>query len=289
MRFAFHDPMRRLALVLALRAAAAIAQQQPEAILRDAIAHHQAGDIHDAIRLYREYLKAGPESVLILSNLGAALAHEGRYSEAIAEYNRALKMEPGNSGALLNLALAYYKTGRFAEARDKLMIVWPLMPRNRQVSFLLANCHVQMGDYKKAVELLDPWEKETPDDLTLNYLLGTALIRDHQTARGSQVIDRILRNGDSAEARLLLGTTQLNAKDFAGAREDLKKAIELNPGLPDAQSYLGLALLGMMDTDGAEAAFRAELERNPTNYIAALQLGVLAIQDRRYDEARSLF
>src|SRR5689334_16923367 len=52
---------------------------------------------------------------------------------------------------------------------------------------------------------------------------------------------------------------------------------------------LGLALLGMMDTDGAEAAFRTELERNPTNYIATLQLRVVARQDRRYDEARSLF
>src|SRR5260370_2817373 len=123
MRFAFPDPMRRLALVFALRVAAVVAQQQPEAILRDAIAQHQAGDIPDAIHLYREYLKVGPESVLVLSNLGAALAHAGRYSEAIAEYNRALKMEPGNSGALLNLALAYYNTGRFAEARDKLNIV----------------------------------------------------------------------------------------------------------------------------------------------------------------------
>jgi len=162
------------------------------------------------------------------------------------------------------------------------------MPHNRQVSLLLANCHVQMGDYKKAVELLDPWERETPDDLTLNYLLGTALIRDNQTARGSQVIDRILRNGDSAEARLLLGPTKLNAKDFAGARGSEKgHQIESR-----AAGCSVLSRTGGQGHDGygrSEAAFRTELERNPTNYIATLQLGVVARQDRRYDEARSLF
>jgi tetratricopeptide (TPR) repeat protein len=154
---------------------------------------------------------------------------------------------------------------------------------------LLADCDLRLGDYKKAIALLDPWEKEMPNDLGLSYLLGTALIRDQQTERGSQVIDRILRHGDSAEARLLLGTAKLNAHDIPGAREDFEKAIELNPGLLEAHAYLGLAMVSGGDFEAAAKAFRSELQLDPDNFTAIVQLGMIAKRDERFDEALSLF
>ena len=75
-------------------------------------------------------------------------------------------------------------------------------------SFLLADCELRLGENKKVIELLAPLEKESPDDKALIYLLGTALIRDKQPARGQVLVDRILRDGDSAEARLLMGSDQ---------------------------------------------------------------------------------
>jgi hypothetical protein len=58
--------------------------------------------------------------------------------------------------------------------------------------------------------------------------LGTALIRDNQPARGQLLVDRILRDGESAEARLLLGTTKMNAQEFPGPGRS-EEASELNP------------------------------------------------------------
>jgi tetratricopeptide (TPR) repeat protein len=164
-----------------------------------------------------------------------------------------------------------------------------MLPNNQQVAFLLADCDLRLGDYKKAIALLDPWEKEMPNDLGLSYLLGTALIRDQQTERGGQVIDRILRHGDSAEARLLLATAKLNAHDIPGAREDLEKAIELNPRLPEAHAYLGLAMVSTGDFEAAAGAFRSELQLDPYNFTAIFQLGMIAKRDQRFDEALSLF
>ena len=125
-------------------------------------------------------------------------------------------------------------------------------PSNRQAVFLLADCDLRLGENKKVIELLDPLEKESPNDKALIYLLGTALIRDNQAARGQLLVDRILREGDSAEARLLLGTTKMNAQDFAEALVDLKRAAELNPQLPDVFSYYGLALLSTGDMAGRQ-------------------------------------
>lgn len=263
--------------------------QQPspaEATLRHAIQLHQSGDVEGAIREYRVYLKQTPNNVMARSNLGAALSKAGRYEEAISEYKQALNAEPGNVPVRINLALSYYKTAQLTSAAEQLTTVVAEQPANRQAVFLLADCDLRLGENKKVIQLLSPLEKETPDDKGLIYLLGTALIRDEQPARGQLLVDRILRDGDSAEARLLLGTTKMNAREFAEALVDLKKAAELNPQLPDVFSYYGLALLTTGDMAGAAEAFRKELQSNPNDFVSNLQLGVLFKQDQRYDEAR---
>jgi tetratricopeptide (TPR) repeat protein len=276
--------------MIALLALAAWAQQPPtvDALLRHAIQLHQAGDIEGAIREYRAYLKEAPQNVMARSNLGAALARAGHYEQAIAEYKQALAKEPGNAPVRLNLSLAYYKTAQITEAAEEAQKVVAAQGSNRQAIFLLADCRLQLGENKKVVDLLEPLEKQTPDDQAVLYLLGTALIRDGQIARGQLLVDRILRDGDSAQARLLLGTTKMQVQDFSGALPDLQKAVELNPKLPGVFSSYGLALLATGDVAGAGEAFRRELESNPNDFLSNLQLGALLKQDQKYDEARAL-
>src|SRR5437773_7248730 len=101
-------------------------------------------------------------------------------------------------------------------------------------------------------------------------MLGTALVRDGQDEKGQVLVDRILKNGDSAEARLLLGTTKLMVNDFAGALVDLEKAVELNPHLPEVYAYYGTALLSTGDQAGAQEAFEHALRDDPNNFDANL-------------------
>jgi tetratricopeptide (TPR) repeat protein len=273
-----------------LGCAAAMAQQpSPDALLRHAIELHQAGDIPAAIVEYRAFLKQSPNNVMARSNLGAALSKSGRYEEATVEYRKALDLEPRNLPVRVNLALAYYKTAQIADAAEELTRAVKQGPPNRQAIFLLADCDLRLGENKKVIELLAPLEKESPNDKALIYLLGTALIRDNQPARGQLLVDRILREGESAEAHLLLGTTKMNAQEFAGALVDLKKAADLNPQLPDVFSYYGLALLSTGDVAAATTAFRKELESNPNDFVSNLQLGSIFKQEQRYDDALSSF
>lgn len=283
-----HTMIVCLALVLAVSAAAQ-PQSAAEDLLRKAITMHQSGDIQGAIAGYRAYLKLVPGNVMARSNLGAALSRAGQYEDAIAEYRKALDVDPRNTPVRLNLGLAFYKASEIPAAADELAKAVQQQPSNRQAVFLLADCDLRLGEYKKVIQLLEPLEKSSPDDKALIYLLGTALIRDNQAARGQLLVDRILRDGDSAEARLLLGTTKMQAREFAEALVDLKKAVELNPKLPDVYSYYGLVLLSTGDMAAAADAFRKELESNPNDFVSNLQIGVILKQDQRYDEARTSF
>jgi tetratricopeptide (TPR) repeat protein len=221
----------------------------------------------------------------IRSNLGAALAGSGRYSEAIVEYNRALAKQP-DPRVRLNLALAYYKTSQLEKAADTLLKVRKEEPTDTQVVMLLADCYLRLGRNKDVISLLTPMPMS---DLGMRYMLGTALIRDGQVDKGQVIIDPILKNGDSAEARLLMGTTKLVVNDLNGAVVDLKKAVELNPNLPDAYSYYGSALLSTGDPANARKAFEKELTLDPNSFEANLRMGVLLRQDEDNENALKYF
>ena len=244
----------------------------------------QSGNFDGAVRNYRLILEKYPKISEIRSNLGAALAAEGNYSEAIAEYKQALALKP-NPQVQLNLALAYYKSGDLLSAVAALKQVHEKTPDNRQVITLLADCHLRLGENKEVIYLLTPVQRADPENTSFIYLLGTALVRDGQAAQGQLIIDKILKNGDSAEARLLMGTTKFMVKDFSGALEDLQKAVDLNPNLPDLYAYYGQALLITGDQAGARKAFERQLKIDPNNFDSNLRMGVLLHQDEQDDQA----
>jgi tetratricopeptide (TPR) repeat protein len=276
----------RILFLLPVFAAALWAQQdQTEDVLKEAIRLQQAGQVEAAIGSYQKYLAVRPDSPLAHSNLGAAYAKLGRYQDAVDQYRLALQLQPNNAGIELNLGLAWYKSGQTQLAATTFEKVHQRAPGELQPTLLLADCLLAMGKDKDVVSLLGDLGEQRPDDLAISYLLGTALARDGQIERGQVIINRILRNGDTAEARLLLGTTKLRAQDYPAALVDLAKAVELNPKLPDVYTYYGQALLATGDSAGAVAAFRKALVANPNDFGSNMQLAILLKEDDKMDEA----
>jgi tetratricopeptide (TPR) repeat protein len=188
-----------------------------------------------------------------------------------------------------NIAIAYYKMGDVRRAASELNALQAATGgANPQVTMLLADCLLQLGENTRVIDLLRPQADAHADDLAVAYLLGTALLRDGQYASGQRLLDKILKNGDSAEARLLMGTAKLGVADFAGALEDLAKAVALNPKLPSVNSFYGQALMATGDTTAAAKAFRAELALNPNDFDSNLNLASILRQDQDYAEAAKL-
>ena len=216
-----------------------------------------------------------PGSVQARSNLGVALAHAGRYSEAIAQYQEALKRDPHNAVIQLNLALARYKQADFEKAASELVKLRKQQPDNKQSLYLLADCYLRLGRNSDAVTLLTPAYQADTADRAAQYALGMALIREGQIERGQVVINRILKDGNTPEASLLMGEAQFAAGDYAASAATLKKAIELDATLPGSWSLYGRALLQSNDNAGAQAAFQRALQADPNDFSANLHLGAM--------------
>jgi len=265
------------------------AQNDVDRAFAQATRLHESGDIQGAIRGYQAILTSHPQRVDVRSNLGAAYSRLGRYEEAIEQYKQALALDKHNEPIRFNLALAYYKAAWFTEAAGELsqfLAAAPKsLPQQADAVRLLADCEVRLGEYKKVIALLSPLAESAPSDRTVAYLLGSALIGDGQADKGQVIIDRVFRDENSAEARLLMGSILLLADDGHGAIKELERALELNPKLPTVRAWYGRALMRMGDGEKAKIEFKSELADNPNDFEANLYLGVLLRQDKQFEDA----
>jgi tetratricopeptide (TPR) repeat protein len=248
-------------------------------ILRGAIEFQQSGHYTEAIDAYRTFLKSHPEAAAVRSNLGAALVHEGHYTDAIGEYTLALKADPSNYGIRFNMGLAYYKTGEIALAAREFEAVYANQPEKDplrdRVGLLLAECELRQGENERVIALLDPIAAAGPDSHVVDYLLGSALLREGLVERGTPFIQRLLDNGETAEGHMLMAYTRWEAHDKEGALVEIKRVIALNPNLPEAYSLGGRLAFLESDMKGAEASFRKSLALDANNFDALLWLGTL--------------
>ncbi len=264
------------------------ASSSPKELLRHAVELQQAGDLEGAVKGYREFLAVRPNEVAAWSNLGVLLSHMGRYGEAAAEYKKALDLSPGNPGILLNLGLAYYKAGRIPEAVRTFSKAHEGAPDNLQTTLLLGDCQLRMGQNREVIALLKPVEQANADNLAIAYMLGMAFLGDGQVQEGQQRVDKILGNGDSAEARFMLGSQRLAAQDFPAAVKQFAGAIALNPDLPGLQASYGLALLNTGDPDAAMEAFRKQLASDPNHFEANFYLAQILLARKQWAGAEPL-
>ena len=280
-----------LALLAALAAASPAPERASESsrqLLDRATRLHQAGEFAGAVREYEAFLKRHPDVADVRSNLGAAYVSLGLLDKAISQYRRALQLGNATDPTTIrfNLGLAYYKAARLTEATEALSRVLAAKPSHKNATLLLANCHLGAGNNRKVIDLLSPLEAEYSGDRAFAYLLGTALIREDDLQRGQKLIDVVLRDGDSAEARFMLGTAHLQRGDPPEAVAEFRRALELNPKLPSVNTFLGKSLSQMSRPDEAAECFRRELALNPNDHDANLLLGMhLHKAEQRYDEA----
>lgn len=277
----------RIPLLAVLLMHAAFAQDaSPEQLFRDAVEAQKRGDDALAVAKYRELIELRPDIVEAHANLGAALSRLRRFDEAIAEYERALAGAPDRVQIRLNLALAYYKAGRIDRAAAGFETSHNLAPEEKRITLLLADCWLQQGENRKVIALLEPLDAQSRDDLTFSYLYGTALMRDNRSGRGQEIMDRILKNGDSAQARVLMASARMRRLDWKGAQADLERALEIDPALPGLHSLYGVVLDELMDARASDQ-YRKELELNPNDFAANFHLGAYALHDSRLDAAEA--
>ena len=96
---------------------------------------------------------------------------------------------------------------------------------------------------------------------------------------------QLLRDVLGASTFLEKGWNLIAAGDSAGAMKALRRALELSPGDPQAQSLLGWAEMQSGRLDDALLTFSRVLVQEPGNALARVNLGYICLKKRVFGEA----
>lgn len=189
----------------------------------EAFAAHRRGDLATAERLYSALLKTAPDDAELRHYMGV-LCHQ---------------------------------TGRTAESADWLRDAHRLAPRSLQTLQLLIRVCCESGDARGAVEALDRYLLQCPDDAGMLSVKGQQLAclgRIHEAEpafrRAAELDSSAVKFRDLGICRQLMG-------DRAGAASAFEKAIALGDGQPRTRLWLAQNLRASGRPEYFEAAVAA--------------------------------
>jgi|GEM_PF-3949776 len=209
-----------------LNKALAVNGRNTDAMLDKAFAYYYGGKPDEALATFDQILQNNPDNWTATNGRGLIYLYKGKYTDAAGQFISCLKADPGYGNASANLILTLLADDQFTSAQS---IYNEYKNRNLNgfidnskfqfVSTYIQACiyHIRTGNYDNAETLLrtaiqefESYRKLSPYD----YLSG----------------QKMLGNVYSK-----LGYVQEMKGNLAEARSTYKKALEINPIMPEAK------------------------------------------------------
>ena len=258
-----------------------------------AIAFEQQGNFADADTAWHSVLKAHPTSAEAYAHLGLLEARQRHYKEAVPLYRKALALQPSMPSLRLNLGLALFKAEELKQAIQEFQPLLAKAPADspeaQRLTILLGMAHYGLQDYVPASHYLKDAAARDPQNLQLRLALAHSCLWSKQFQCVLDAYHEMLTlNAESAEVDMLAGEAEDAMKDFDAAIEQFRAAIKANPNEPEVHFGLGYILWTQRRYADAATEFQAELANNPGHAQALQYLADADIQMNHPELARPL-
>lgn len=246
-------------------------------------------DYEGASEIYRQILRADPDSFPALNNLGVLYAAMGKYPEAAQIYERALGVKPDSFPLLVNLGLAYFKSGNLNSAVRPLNKAVSLRPDSFQARSLLGMAYFGRKNYRLAADQFARLAAAKPDNSTLQFLLAQSYLQSGQDQKLLDYFEQIQkRSPNSFSVHMLLGEADDGLDRAAAAIREFKTAAALAPNQPGVHFGLGYLYWKNHQYDLAAPAFQREIEAGGEVAKSEAYLADIALKQGKPRQARAL-
>ena len=250
------------------------------------IAAYQRGENRVALDFIRRAIAADPEQTAFHSNLGLVHQRLSNFDQAITSYREALKLNQDSIEALINLGNVLAEVENYGEAEATYQRALSVHPNHVGAHTNLGKTLNRQGKRGAAVASFRRALEIAPNHAEARQNLARVLVRqgDHEQAeavyRGTLEID-----DTDASAHFGLGGLLRVQGSLRDARFHFQRAVELDPDYAEAHSDLGAALLQLGQVDDALARFRRALEIKPHEANLNYNLGTALAWLGRHEEA----
>lgn len=185
------------------------------------------------------------------------VAVKGDNNAALQLLREAVVLQPEHFDAQFALGRAYYGAGDALNAAQAFRRALALQPDSPKARFFLATALERAGDEAGALEEYRILATRQPNLVEGHLGLGVLLVKSGAgLAEGIKELSRaVALNGDSYEARVVLGRALLQDNRPAEAVAHLQKAVELAAGNPEPHFQLAQAYRRLGRKDEAAAQF----------------------------------
>jgi tetratricopeptide (TPR) repeat protein/2-polyprenyl-3-methyl-5-hydroxy-6-metoxy-1,4-benzoquinol methylase len=247
---------------------------------------HQAGQLAEAERLYRDILAIDPRHVTSLNHLGILALQSGRYPIAVETIKQALALNDRIPEAHYNIAYAHYRLGRPDEAIRHYQRAIALKSDYADAHTNLGNVLKDLGRtieaeacYRRVVAL-------APDSPEAHYNLGNVLAQQQRLDEAIAAHrEALARDPNFVGSHNNLATALAASGESAAAIEHYQRALALKPDLTEAHINLGSMLAEQARLEEAMAHYRHALRIDAEHPEAHTNLANVLMAQGRVEEA----
>jgi tetratricopeptide (TPR) repeat protein len=226
----------------------------------------QEGRFEDAIRRYRIASTLRPDYVAVPVNLGNIFLELNRLEEARASFKEALEIDKNNPAAHYGLGQIALSSRSFAEAIQHFDATLAQVPSANRVHYSLAMAYRGLGDVEKV-------KAHLAQQGSVGVRVSDPLVDDLQ--------DLI----EGVRVPLARGKLAFEAKRYADAAAEFRKAVAASPNSVAARINLGVTLSQLGDTQGAAEQFEEAIRIEPQSVNAHYNLAILLAGQNQHEKA----
>jgi len=243
-----------------------------------------------AIAEYRLAIEADPSSEFLTSGLAELYVKTGRIRDAVIQAQDILKHDPNNIEAHKLLGRIYLRSlgdmpGNGNGSDNVLKLAIEQYEINVDDHLLLGRLYRLNNDLEKAENELKTAVKLDPNSEEAVTTLALLYTDEGDTSHALQVLSAVPDSGRSAKLYSALGATYEQRKDYKGAIDAYKHAIELDRDNLDAIRGLAENLLNDGQIDAALDQYKVIADANPEDAQTYLRISEIYRRQGKYDEA----
>jgi protein O-GlcNAc transferase len=260
-----------------------------EQTLAAAMAHHRAGRLTEAERLYRSVCDSDPNNARAFHLLGVA-AHQLKRPDAALLVGRAVMLDPDFAEAHNDRGVILAASGSFSDAISSFERAVALNPGYSEARNNLGRGLRSLGRFDEAVTQFELVLKGTPDSPVAHFNLGSVLeLAGRKSDAEKHYRSAVLLRPDFVDAHIYLAALLQDMDRLPEALAHAEHAVALRADSAGARNNLGNILRIMGRRDDAIAQYEAALRLDPNSFMVHYNCGVALRGETRIAEARAHF